>query len=125
MGAASAAGRSPAPEGVPPWPGRCPTCGGRRTRAPASSAPLPRLAAWGRQGGADGGGEADGGGPGWGGAGWGVGGGVQRGAFAAGAPAGEVGRERLADLGWQREPVSAACLAAHRDLPGAPVHITQ
>ena len=37
----------------------------------------------------------------------------------------QVGGERLTHLDRQREPIPAACLAPHRDLPAPPVDVTQ
>jgi hypothetical protein len=37
----------------------------------------------------------------------------------------QVGRDRLADVGGQRQPIAAAALAADRDLPSAPADVIE
>ena len=37
----------------------------------------------------------------------------------------QAGRNRLADIGGQRQPLAAVALAADRDLPGAPADVLE
>jgi hypothetical protein len=44
---------------------------------------------------------------------------------ASGAPIAQIGRDRLADIGRQRQLLNAVALAMHPELAGAPVDVLQ